>query len=65
MLNISHSVYPEQTLDFNTWMNYICNRPKVEEKKERDIYLKRPLGFFRVEIRLLNSNTKFINYLKK
>jgi len=47
-LNISHSVYPESTPDFNTFWSNLKNRikPHIEEKER--IKIEKPLGFFKI-----------------
>lgn len=47
-LNISHSIYPESTPDFNTFWTDLKNRKKSNLNNERDIKIKRPLGFFKI-----------------
>lgn len=65
-LNISHSIYPENNIDYNSWINDIHIKvPKMkDEPKEKNIKCSRPVGYFQVT--KYNSFYKeVINYLKK
>lgn len=55
MLNISHTIYPDTNIDFNTWMINIHNRPKQEDlsiktlNQKKVINCNKPLGYFYVK----------------
>ncbi len=71
MLNIKHTVYPEKTIDYNTWIEKIYNRPKQEDLsiknsiKNKTINCKNSLGYFKINRILTSVNTNISNYLKK
>lgn len=47
-LNISHSIYPESTPDFNTFWKDLKNRVKPIIKEKENFKIKRPLGYLKI-----------------
>lgn len=49
MLNISHTVYPEEQLSINDWFLMLSQHKEVKKEKTKEVKVIRPLGYFKVD----------------
>ena len=58
------TVYPDETINYNEWMQ-IIHQKKTVEVKIRDISIRKPLGFFMVDKPGYVSNFNLLSRLFK